>query len=215
MKILALEFSSGHRGAAVFQDPAAGTPALALSETLDEGPRNTRAFGLIQTVLREAGLEPGQIDCLAVGLGPGSYTGIRVSIALAQGWQLGRGVKLLGLSSVECLAADAQAAGLRGRVNLAIDAQRREFYLAAYDLAPDSVRPLDPLHLASFDEVQAKTQAGQLLAGPGLAQWFAAQPCRLSRAEEPVAEITKPGPCVVEFRLETERLIESTGIGDD
>ena len=174
MKILALEFSSDRRGAAVLAGPAAGSPALAVAETLDQGPRNTRAFGLIDTVLRQARLEPGQIECLAVGLGPGSYTGIRVSIAIAQGWQLARGVKLLGLSSTECLAAEAQVQGLRGRLAVAIDAQRREFYLAAYDLAPDAVRELDPLRLASFDEVNALAQAGQPLAGPGLARWFPA-----------------------------------------
>ena len=49
---------------------------------------------------------------------------------MAQGWQLARGVKLLGVSSAECLAAQAQAEKIFGRVNVVIDAQRNEFYLA-------------------------------------------------------------------------------------
>ena len=59
---------------------------------------------------------------IAVGLGPGSYTGIRAAIAVAQGWQLARGIKLLGINSVECLAAQAQAGKIFGRVNVVIDA---------------------------------------------------------------------------------------------
>ena len=64
---------------------------------------------MIESALRQAGLEREEIECIAVGLGPGSYTGIRAAIALAQGWQLARGVKLLGVSSAECLATQAQA----------------------------------------------------------------------------------------------------------
>ena len=45
------------------------------------------------------------IEAIAVGLGPGSYTGIRAAIALAQGWQLAREVKTLGVSSVAAMAA--------------------------------------------------------------------------------------------------------------
>ena len=86
-------------------------------------------------MLREAGLEREQIEVIAVGLGPGSYTGIRVAISIAQGWQLARGVKLLGVSSAECLAAQAQAEKIFGRVNVVIDAQRNEFYLAAYEIS--------------------------------------------------------------------------------
>ena len=72
---------------------------------------------------------------IAVGLGPGSYTGIRAAIAMAQGWQLARGVKLLGVSSAEALAAQAQAENIFGRVNLVIDAQRGEFYLATWEIS--------------------------------------------------------------------------------
>ena len=46
---------------------------------------------MIEEALREAGLEREQIEVLAVGLGPGSYTGIRVALSLAQGWQLASG----------------------------------------------------------------------------------------------------------------------------
>ena len=111
-----------------------------LGEAIETGQRSTNALGLVEEALRQAQLDRAQIECLAIGLGPGSYNGIRLAIALAQGWQLARPVKLLGISSVECLAAQAQAEGIFGRVEVVIDAQRNEFYLAGYDLSPNAAR---------------------------------------------------------------------------
>ena len=75
------------------------------AEVVETGGHGANAFGMIEQVLAEAKIEREQVDVLAVGLGPGSYTGIRAAISMAQGWQLARGVKLLGVGSVECLAA--------------------------------------------------------------------------------------------------------------
>lgn len=138
----------------------------------DDSRRFKTGLALADATLRAAGIEGEAIDCLAVGLGPGSYTGIRSAIALAQGWQLARGTRLLGISTAECLAAQAQAAGLCGRVNVVIDAQRGEFYLAAYEIGPQAVRELAPLQLASPEEVRRRHQAGELVLGPEVTRWF-------------------------------------------
>ena len=114
MKILALEFSSSQRSVAVVQSAANGHPphaAPSVSEVIETGGRETRAIGMIEAALRDGGLEREQIDCVAVGLGPGSYAGIRAAIAFAQGWQLACKVKLLGICSVECIAEQAFAHG--------------------------------------------------------------------------------------------------------
>ena len=134
MKILAFEFSSPQRSVALL-DSGAGSHVLASSEVIESAPDNTmKPLGMVASALKQTGLEREQIEVLVIGLGPGSYTGIRAAIALAQGWQLGRGVKLLGISSAEGVAAQAQADGLIGKVTVVIDAQRGEFYLAGYDL---------------------------------------------------------------------------------
>jgi tRNA threonylcarbamoyl adenosine modification protein YeaZ len=122
--------------------------------------------------LRQAQLDRAQIDCLVIGLGPGSYNGIRLGIALAQGWQLVHPVKLLGISTAECLAAEAQAEGIVGRVQVVIDAQRGEFYLAGYDLGAEISREVEPLRLATLAEVQAYHQAGGIIIGPEVTKWF-------------------------------------------
>lgn len=167
MKILAVEFSSAQRGVAVVVD---GHPRGAAMETAS---RETRAFDLIARALAEAGVEREQIECLAIGLGPGSYTGIRSAIALAQGWQLALPVRLLGISSVECLAAEAQARAWFGTVNIVVDAQRNELYVARYAISPGGCHEVEPLKLDTPTEVLARTSAGEIIAGPEAERWFA------------------------------------------
>lgn len=163
MKILTLEFSSERRSAAVCSD------GRVLGIASEIGGRNTRAFTLIQSALREAALEREDIECIAVGLGPGSYTGIRAAISVAQGWQLARHVHLLGISTVECLAAQAESAGMRGEIDIAIDAQRSEFYLARYEISLGSAREIEPLRLAAREEIERIAKDGKLLVSPELA----------------------------------------------
>ncbi len=171
MKILALEFSSPQRSVAVVQDRTNAGP-LALGEAIETGARSTKTLGLVEDALRQAQLDRAQIECLAIGLGPGSYNGIRLAIALAQGWQLARPVKLLGVSSAECLAAQAQAEVILGQVEVVIDAQRNEFYMAGYDVSEQARREVEPLRLATTEEVRARQQAGGMIVGPEVNNWF-------------------------------------------
>jgi tRNA threonylcarbamoyl adenosine modification protein YeaZ len=127
---------------------------------------------MIDEVLREAKLEREQIDCLAVGLGPGSYTGIRAAISLAQGWQLARPIKLLGVSSVECIAAQAQSDGATGLIDVIIDAQREELYLATYELSRNSRREINSLKIVPLAEARRRGEAGNILIGPEMPRWF-------------------------------------------
>ena len=158
MKILALELSSHRRSVAVL-DTDSGARGCA------EEAGGRAVIALVERALREAKAEREEIGLVAVGLGPGSYTGIRGAVALAQGWQLGRGTSTIGISSVECLAAQAQAEGWFGRVNIVIDAQRKEFYLAPFEITAVSLKTLEPLRLAAAVEIAALEGDG-LLAGP-------------------------------------------------
>jgi tRNA threonylcarbamoyl adenosine modification protein YeaZ len=119
-------------------------------------------------------VEREQIEGLAIGLGPGSYNGIRAAIALAQGWQLACGVKLLGVSSAEAIALEAETAGLHGRVHVVLDAQRNEFYLATWEIAADSRREVEPLRLATLAEVGQQAATGGMIVGPDVTRWFPA-----------------------------------------
>lgn len=168
MKILALEFSSPQRSVAIL-NPETGT----IVEAVETCHGHTmKPFGLIEDVLRQAQLEREQIEVVAVGLGPGSYTGIRAAIALAQGWQLAHGVKLCGKSSAECLANQEAAEGLT-KLNVVIDAQRGEFYLATYELLADGkLSAISPLRIVAPETIKARERAGEVVIGPEVTKWF-------------------------------------------
>jgi tRNA threonylcarbamoyl adenosine modification protein YeaZ len=164
MKILALEFSSERRSAAIF--------GKTVFETAETTPGKTEAFALIDKLLRQSNSDRASIDCIAVGLGPGSYTGIRIAISIAQGWQIAHPIKVLGLSSVETIAVQAQAAKLYGNITILIDAQRGEFYLASYEISPARLEPSIPLRLVSAEEARARASRGDIMVGPEIHRWF-------------------------------------------
>ena len=127
MKILALDFSTLRRSAAVVDENG-----RVISAVTQEARRAGSPFPLIAQVL--GNLTAADIDAIAVGLGPGSYTGIRSSLAIAQGWNLARNVPCAGISSADAIAFEAGQEGLRGEVEVVIDAQRGEVYSAIYNV---------------------------------------------------------------------------------
>jgi tRNA threonylcarbamoyladenosine biosynthesis protein TsaB len=165
MKILAVEFSSEERSVAVVEKLSGGKSRM-LGSASEKGGRGAHAFALVEQALQEAEMEREEIECIAVGLGPGSYTGIRAAIVLAQGWQLAREIKLIGISSVECLAAQAFANGIRGHASFIIDAQRNEFYFAGYQIGEAAFCEIEPLHLVAFAEVEKRIADQQIIFGP-------------------------------------------------
>jgi len=168
MKILAFDFSSAQRSVAVACGPNH------VREVIETAKGNSMApFAMIETSLADANIDRHEIECIVVGLGPGSYTGIRAGIAMAQGWQLAQPVKLLGVSSAEAIAVQAQEDGLRGAATVVIDAQRGEFYLATWELSDAGLRALEPLHIASADAAKAHASTGSSLIGPEVTRWFA------------------------------------------
>src|ERR1041384_5743788 len=165
MKTLSLEFSSAQRSVAV-AELGSDVEINVLGFSAEMGGCSTRAFELIEDALGQAKIEREEIGCLVVGRGPGSYTGIRAAIAIAQGWQLGRPTKVLGLSSVEAMAAEARRLGLFGRVHVIVDAQRSEFYLAGYEIDANAWREISPLKIVSKSFVVSLSDAHEILIGP-------------------------------------------------
>ena len=155
MTVLALEFSSDRRSVALVRR------GVVLAEAVHQVTRTTPVFALIADVLARAEVAREAVECLAVGIGPGSYTGVRLAISVAQGWQLASGVKVAGVNSFDTLALAADAAGL-GRVLLAVDAQRQEF-AAAF---ADGGRLVSPIRLASLVELKSQLAGGGMVAGP-------------------------------------------------
>jgi len=164
MKILALDFSTAVRCVALAEVEAGQFRLLASAE--ERHGQSTQAFALIEAVLTRAGVSRDAVDRLAVGLGPGSYAGIRVSLAIVQGWQLARGTTSVGVSSVDCLAATAWEQGRRGPASFVVDAQRGEYYLAEFILADASVGEGSSLEIVPRTQIETRLASGAQVFGP-------------------------------------------------
>jgi tRNA threonylcarbamoyl adenosine modification protein YeaZ len=152
MMILGLEFSSNERSVAVARDSA--IDRIEILGFAEERSREVTGMALIDRALKLSGIQPEEITDIILGLGPGSYTGIRSAIAIAQGWQLGRGVRVIGVGSIECLARQSQASGMRGEVTYIVDAQRGDAYQQKFELTEGAVQQKGDLTILSRDAIQ-------------------------------------------------------------
>ncbi len=116
----------------------------------------------VAEVLAEAGLAAGSLDAVAVGVGPGGFTGLRAAIALAEGLAQGAGRPLIGVTTGEALAAALPPGAAAGRALwAAIDNRRGRVVLECF--APDAAIPGPPV-VAPLDSLPA-TPAAVLVLG--------------------------------------------------
>lgn len=91
-----------------------------------------RILPMVQDILTAGGLSLEQLDVLAFGRGPGSFTGVRIGIGIAQGLALGANLPLTGVSTLATMAQGAWRKTGATRVLAAIDARMGEVYWAEY-----------------------------------------------------------------------------------
>jgi tRNA threonylcarbamoyladenosine biosynthesis protein TsaB len=126
-----------------------GTQVLAEATTIDRHRHAELLAPAIEQVLSEAGAERGDLTQVAVGVGPGPYTGLRVGIVTARILGAALGIPVHGVCSLDIVAADATGAAMSAPEFLvAADARRREVYYARYSQAgryfgPQVDRPAD------------------------------------------------------------------------
>ena len=118
----------------------------------------------IEELLRANGLAAREVELWAVGLGPGSYTGIRVGIAAAKGFALAHGRPLVGAGSMEALLLEH---GRNKAVAAVVDARREEVYFA---LATGG-KPVVPLQIILLDAVAGLVAEPALFVGPEIKRY--------------------------------------------
>lgn len=91
-----------------------------------------RILPMVEQILAESGLKLSDIDALAFGCGPGSFTGVRIGIGIAQGLALGANLPVIGLSTLNTMAQGAFRMTGASKVLAAIDARMGEVYWGKY-----------------------------------------------------------------------------------
>lgn len=108
-------------------------------------------LSMVQTLLAQANISVSELDAIAVGQGPGSFTGLRIGVGVGQGLAFGADCPMLGVSSLDSLALQAQGEGL---VIAGIDARMGEIYWCQYQKNGGEIKPLSSLQVSAPEQIQ-------------------------------------------------------------
>ena len=124
-------------------------------------------LGLVESVLAEAGLAIADVEGIAYGEGPGSFTGLRVACGVAQGLALARGIGVVGVGTLLAIAEESGA----DRVVACVDAHMGEVYHAAYRKTASGWEEVLPPGLYKPEEVPAVPGSGWNGCGGGFSAY--------------------------------------------
>ena len=165
--ILTIDTSTTHCAVALLHDGV-------LSERVSAAERQSaqRVLPMISELLVAAKIALSDIDVIGVVAGPGSFTGVRIGVAVAQGLSLSSGVPVVPLSALALLAMAAIAQGAHGNVLVSEEARDGELYFAAYQhsdqLGVELIGREQVATVADLDALPADmADAGWCLAGNG------------------------------------------------
>ena len=139
MRILAMDTATSAITVAVHD----GETVLAARATIDARRHTELLAPLVLEALAAASTTAGEITHVAVGTGPGPFTGLRVGLVTAHTFAHARGITVHGVCSLDALAAAAAQQGHEGDLLVATDARRKEVYWARYRCAAGQASALD------------------------------------------------------------------------
>jgi tRNA threonylcarbamoyladenosine biosynthesis protein TsaB len=138
MKILALDTSTEYCSVALWRDGAVDA-----RETLAGQRHSELLLPMVDTLLRSHGLAIKDLDGIAYGQGPGSFTGLRIGCGVTQGLALGASLPVVGVSTLLAMADAAQG----DHVVCCLDARMGQIYHAAYARSGDGWKAVHPASL--------------------------------------------------------------------
>ena len=163
MKILHLETSSKNCSVAISE----GKKLLSLCEESSENYKQSELLHtFVKWAMEGARISLKELDAVSLGMGPGSYTGLRIGASAAKGFCYGLNIPLIAINSLETIAAPFLATGFDLVISMA-DARRMEVYCAVYDgLSGQIITETEAkvLNETSFQELSDKKV---LFAGDG------------------------------------------------
>lgn len=165
--LLALETATNTCGAALLVD------GVVVSDAHIHRPRihARHLTPLAEQVLERGGTSAQELDAVAVSKGPGSYTGLRIGVSTAKGFAMATGASLIGVPTLEALAATVLPYAADEDIICALlDARRDEVYAAAYQVQSTSrMEPTDDMDIAGLSRlvVHAAADAMEVSQLPG------------------------------------------------
>ena len=155
MRLAAIETSTPWCSVALWSDGE-----LAALERFAGQRHSELVLPMLESLFKDGKIE---IDAVAFGAGPGSFTGLRIACALAQGLALPRALPVLGVSTLEALAEESGAR----RVVACIDARMREVYYAALEKHDARWREVIPAQCIAPQEAPRPAGEGWVACGSG------------------------------------------------
>ncbi len=162
MKLIAIETSSSVGSVAVLD-----TEAQSREIPFPEGTRHGEGLvPAVDAIFREAGWQPREADVVAVSVGPGSYTGLRVGVVCAKMIAAMGGADLVAVPSLDVIARNADDDRLN--ICVVVDAGRKEVYAASYERDGAQWIRLGECAIVSPEELRAALHPETLIVGDGV-----------------------------------------------
>ena len=155
MHLLAMDTATRHCAVALF-----GPKGLMSEICRETDSHSLSLFEFIDELLDQTGCKRSELSAVAVGVGPGSFTGVRIGMTVAKTMAYCLGIPLVGISSLEALAKNGFE--LAETVCPALDALRDELFCARYQVGEGGLEPLAAPGARSPDAL-----AGELKEGSG------------------------------------------------
>ena len=162
MYLLAIEQSTPSGCLALLDDNA----LLAQEQWQNERLRNQEMFRALPRLLRESGRTVADLDLFAVGLGPGSFAGVRTALAAAEGMAMVDRTPVAGVSSGAAIAWSLHEEGHAGPIAVVGDARRRRLWVAVFDCVDAAPGMRLPYALVRAEELTDTLRQAATVATP-------------------------------------------------
>jgi tRNA threonylcarbamoyladenosine biosynthesis protein TsaB len=136
------------------------------SRVVDRGNHAAILLPMVEAVLRAAGVGLSDLQLLAVSIGPGSFTGLRIGLSVAKGFSLAAGVPIVGVPTLEALAR--VPGRLPGLVCPVLDARKKEVYGAAFRWSGDTLEQVCEAAVLEPHRFAARLSTPCTLIGDGV-----------------------------------------------
>jgi tRNA threonylcarbamoyladenosine biosynthesis protein TsaB len=183
--ILAIETATGCGSVALTRGAGVTGKVLAEYTLQPEATHARRLLGSVAAVMAAAGAGWSELTAVAVSQGPGSFTGLRIGMAAAQGLAMALATPLLPVPTLDGLAA--QVVGHDMPLCCLLDARKQQVYAGFYQYRQAKWHRAAPFLVLTPKELARRIQEPTLLAGPGL------RACRDEMAAQPLARLADAG----------------------